>query len=193
MSVKLQARRSRAVRLLFVTPDGPRLTLHRHPPVYAALSICYCAIQIIFLAATWQVNHGAGRRLEFMVETTGNGTKEFTFLDYDTGSPQLRLCADGISTVKSKDDCPVIWPKVASSGASPAPAGDLTRRGDDITITFFPDNGTLDVTPYDGLKVNGNTPTSTVTLHQDCVQALKWPYEQCVNDNFLPSILLIVL
>jgi hypothetical protein len=138
---------------------------------YAVLSICYCAIQVVFLAASWQVNHGAGRQLEVLVEISGNGAKEYSYLDYKSGSPQLRLCPGGISTADHGEACPVIWPPKSSNETSPR-----IKRADSQALTFFPSNGTLDVPPYDGLTFNRSKPTSTITLGPECVQAIKWPY-----------------
>jgi hypothetical protein len=148
------------------------------------LSICYCAIQVVFLAASWQVNHGAGRQLEVLVEISGNGAKEYSYLDYKSGSPQLRLCPGGISTADHGEACPVIWPPKSSNETSPR-----IKRADSQALTFFPSNGTLDVPPYDGLTFNRSKPTSTITLGPECVQAIKWPYHQYVHHNLLSSIL----
>ena len=131
-----------------------------------------------------------------MVEVSGNGTKEFTYLDYGSGSPQLRLCPGGMADDLTDETCPVIWPKMNSSGVPAAPsgaAGVLGKRDNDISLKFYPESGTLDVSPYIGLTVDGIEPTSAVTLNQDCLQAIKWPYDQYVNDGFLLSMLLIVL
>ena len=79
------------------------LTLDPCSPVYATLSISYCAIQVIFLAAAWQANYGAGRQLEaFVLESAtsplGDGTLQYSYLDYKVNpAPQLRLCPGGIS------------------------------------------------------------------------------------------------
>ena len=155
------------------SPTGPTLTLDCYPPVYAALSISYAAIQVIFLAASWQVNHGAGRQFEVMVDKSGNGRQEFSFIDYRTGSRQLRLCPGGISHARSGDFCPVIWPKPAPSN-HPA-------RGESVALTFFPNSGALEISPYDGLTVDNVQPESSITLDPDCVQAIKWPYDQYVS------------
>jgi hypothetical protein len=132
---------------------------------YAALSITYSAIQVIFLAASWQVNHGAGDQVEVMVLASGNGTKEFSYLDYSSGSPQLRLCPGGISHANTVFECPVVWPL----DATPAATGQ-----DSIALTY---PSPLDISPYEGLMVDGNPPTSSIiTLDPDCVQSIKWVY-----------------
>lgn len=173
-----------------------RLTLDPCPPVYATLSISYCAIQVIFLAAAWQANYGAGRLLEAFVQESaaspfGDGRLQYSYLDYKIDpSPQLRLCPGGISSADHGANCPVIWPKPSNTTNTTSQRG---KRADSATVTFYPATGTLDVAPYDGLTVNGTKPKTTITLSSDCVQAIKWPYHQYVNCNRLSCMPLILL
>jgi hypothetical protein len=192
-SVKLLGRKLPPVRFVsfFVLTHHHLLSIVA-PPVYAALAIGYCAIQVIFLSATWQVNHSAGRQIEVMVQHSvdaGDGTRQYSYLDYRGSFTQLRLCPRGISAADHGRNCPVIWPKPSNATSPSTPR----KRTESTAVTFFPATGTLDVPPYDGLTLNGVKPSSTVTLSPDCVQAIKWPYHQYVNHNLLSYILLIFL
>lgn len=112
-----------------------------------------------------------------MVLASGNGANEYSYLDYSSGSPQLRLCPGGISRANTPFECPVIWP----------PQDPASQDGVALTIPL-----PLDISPYDGLIVNGTEPSSLITLDPDCVQGIKWVYHQYVNASLFLRTLLIV-